>query len=261
MSSCRRAAYLNKWLERTWRRRHGSCGVAGNSPAAFAHHSAAPLASVIVMKTREDLVKTYDRLAPEFARQFCDELKYKQFDRDLLERFAREVPEDLPVCDIGCGPGHVAAYLHNLRLKKVIGIDLSPGMIDQARSRYAMIDFRVGDMLDLDMPADSIGGIVAFYAIIHLEHEMLSQAFSEMYRVLCSDGLVLLSFHRGQGCLHEDSVLGTSSSFDCTLFEPDEVQHALERVRFTVTTNTTRDPYDIEYPTKRVYVVSQKRAG
>jgi hypothetical protein len=32
-----------QWLERTWLRRHGSCGVAGNSPAA----SAAPLSHTV----------------------------------------------------------------------------------------------------------------------------------------------------------------------------------------------------------------------
>jgi SAM-dependent methyltransferase len=210
------------------------------------------------MKMRQNLIESYNILAPEFARQFCDELKAKQSDRNLLERFARETRGDLPVCDLGCGPGHVAAYLHGLGLKKVVGIDLSPGMIKEARRRYPKVEFRVGDMLDLDMPSDSLGGIVAFYAIIHLEREMLAQAFREMFRVLCSGGLVLLAFHRGQGFLHEDEILGTSFSFDCTLFEPDEVQLALEHAGFNVITNITREPYDIEYPTKRVYILSQK---
>lgn len=75
----------------------------------------------------------------------------------------------------------------------------------------------------------------------------------------CGPGHVA-AFHRGQGLLHEDNVLGTSSSFDCTLFEPDEVQIALERAGLRVMTNTTREPYDIEYPTRRVYILSQKPA-
>ena len=64
----------------------------------------------------DDLTKTirenYDRLAEEYTRHLFDELKNKPLDRELLDRFAREVAGRGDVCDLGCGPGHVARYLH-----------------------------------------------------------------------------------------------------------------------------------------------------
>ena len=61
-----------------------------------------------------DPVATYDLVAPRYAERFVGELDHKPFDRALLERFAarwRPVAADLPVCDLGCGPGHIGAYL------------------------------------------------------------------------------------------------------------------------------------------------------
>jgi SAM-dependent methyltransferase len=208
------------------------------------------------MKTTDEIIASYDTLASEYAVSFCDELEGKPFDRSLLQRFANTIPGD-PLCDLGCGPGHVAAYLGSVGVD-VIGVDLSPGMIAEAKRRYPSIDFQVGDMLDLKMGTGSLGGIVAFYSIIHLRREILQEAFREMHRVLRPGRFVLTSFHQGQGDLHEDEVLNMPVSFDCTLFEPNEVAHAMEEAGFYVAETTIRRPYEIEYPTQRVYILADK---
>lgn len=74
-----------------------------------------------------DLVGDYDRIADLYAVGSADDLSRVPFDQALLNRFAESVHG--PVCDLGCGPGYVAAYLR-LRGVQVFGIDLSPRMID-----------------------------------------------------------------------------------------------------------------------------------
>jgi hypothetical protein len=44
-----------------------------------------------------------------------------------------------------------------------------------------------------------------------------------------------------------------------TLFEPDEMRGAMEAAGLVVDAVTARDPYDFEYPTRRVYAVAMKR--
>jgi SAM-dependent methyltransferase len=207
------------------------------------------------MQSRNKIITIYDQLAPTYAERFCDELEGKPYDRNLLQRFVESVPAG-PVCDIGCGPGHVAAYLASLGAD-AMGIDLSPGMIAEAKSRYPSISFQVGDMLDLKMDAGFLSGIVAFYSIIHLNRDLLQTAFGEMNRVLRSGALLLVSFHEGRGELHEDKVLDTPVSFDCTLFEPGEVALAMEKTGFSIVETTVRRPYEIEYPTQRVYITAE----
>jgi SAM-dependent methyltransferase len=52
------------------------------------------------------------------------------------------------VLDIGSGTGHHVAKLSEEGVKNVIGMDISPAMIKEAKSKYPHLDFRVGDTLD-----------------------------------------------------------------------------------------------------------------
>jgi SAM-dependent methyltransferase len=207
------------------------------------------------MKSRDELIRKYDELAFDYGERFCRELDGKPFDRDLLKRFVQALPPG-PVCDLGCGPGHVAAHLASLGAD-AFGMDLSPRMVEEARRRYPSLRYEVGDMLDLRIPAGSLAGIVALYAIIHLRREQLADACRQMSRALRPGGLVLVSFHQGRGELHEDEVLGKPISFDCTLFEPMEVASALEGAGFAVVELSVRRNYEIEYPTRRVYILAE----
>jgi 2-polyprenyl-3-methyl-5-hydroxy-6-metoxy-1,4-benzoquinol methylase len=73
--------------------------------------------------TRNTLI-SYNRLADEYVRRIYGELEHKPLDRQLLDRFAVRVKGTGSVCDLGCGPGHVARYLHE-HGAHVYGIDLS----------------------------------------------------------------------------------------------------------------------------------------
>ena len=209
------------------------------------------------MQTKEQLTRGYDALAEVYAKEYCDELDRKPFDRERLEQFVRMVPSGLPICDLGCGPGHLAAHLKSLGVE-VIGVDLSPGMIAEAKRRYPEIEYRVGNMLELELPDDSLGAIAAFYSVIHIERDDLDRATAEMHRVIVPGGRALLAFHRGQGEFHEDEALGKPIPFDCTLFEPEEMASSMERAGFTIGDVTVREPYDFEFPTSRVYVLARK---
>jgi ubiquinone/menaquinone biosynthesis C-methylase UbiE len=121
----------------------------------------------------------------------------------LLIRLASAVKSKGQICDLGCGPGHIARFLHNAGAD-VFGLDLSPGMLEEARRLNPEIAFRQGNMLALEFPDNSLAGIVAFYAIVNLPRVGLPQAFREMARALMPGGLLLLSHHIGEETVHRD---------------------------------------------------------
>ena len=123
---------------------------------------------------REQYRQSYDAVAEEYPRRIFDELAHKPFDREQLDRFADAIGDGL-ACDLGCGPGQIARYLHD-RGVKVCGVDLSPEMIANARRLSPEIEFRQGDMLGLDATDEAYGGIAAFYSIIHVAREDLVRA-------------------------------------------------------------------------------------
>jgi SAM-dependent methyltransferase len=210
-----------------------------------------------------DPAATYDQVASAYADNFVHELDHKPFDRDLLNRFATTVrpttATNSPVCDLGCGPGHVAAFVADLGID-VIGIDLSAGMVAQARHRYPSLTFARGDMTSLDLADEALGGIVCFYALIHIPRVEVPRALREMFRVLAPGRPVLLAVHGGQGTLHADEMVGQPADLDVTLFSLPELRGLVEQSGLRVIEAHERAPYEAEHPTPRLYVWADRPA-
>ena len=153
--------------------------------------------------SRMNTQTSYDRVADEYVRHIFDELQHKPLDRQLLDRFAASVRDLGPVCDLGCGPGHIARYLQEQGVH-VCGIDLSAELVERAHRLTPDIEFRQGDMMALDVPDGTWARIAAFYSIIHIPRDDMVRALREMWRVLRPGGLLLLSFHIGDETNHLD---------------------------------------------------------
>jgi len=100
-----------------------------------------------VADSHEQTAASYDRVASIYAEQYRGELDHKPLDRALLTTLIELSGESGPMADIGCGPGHVARFLHD-HGAMTIGIDLSAGMVDAARATHPEVEFRQGNMLD-----------------------------------------------------------------------------------------------------------------
>jgi ubiquinone/menaquinone biosynthesis C-methylase UbiE len=200
----------------------------------------------------------YDAVAPEYAERFADELAHKPLDRELLSRFAAEVGGRGQIYDLGCGPGQTTAFLQACGVN-VRGLDLSAELVREARQRHAGIEFEQGDMLALPCADASLAGVVAFYAIVHLSPAGLKRALAEMYRVLQTEGRLLLAFHIGEGSKHVDEFLGHAVSMDFRFFNPQDVEGALIQAGFATVEVIEREPYpEVEYPSRRAYVFANK---
>jgi ubiquinone/menaquinone biosynthesis C-methylase UbiE len=203
--------------------------------------------------------KGYDCLADEYARRLFHELEQKPFDRELLNRFAAELNGRGKVCDMGCGPGHVARYLHD-RGTTIFGLDLSPGMLEQARQLSPAISFQEGNMLALNIADGTLAGITAFYAIVNIPKKLLSVVFREMERVLQPGGSLLLAFHIGDQATQEKELWGRPISMDFFLFPTLEIQRLLEEAGFAIVQVLERGPYgpEVEYQSRRAYIFARK---
>lgn len=160
---------------------------------------------------------SYDQVAADYAEKFKDEMDDKPFDRDCLDRLAREVGNLGPICDMGCGPGQIARYLHRQGVEAV-GVDLSPRMVAEAQRLNPEIPFHQGDMLSLSDADHSWGGIAAFYCIIHIPRNQVVDALRELKRVLKPGGVLLVTFHIGQEIKHLDEWWEKSVNLDFAFY-------------------------------------------
>ncbi|HVO43133.1 MAG TPA: class I SAM-dependent methyltransferase [Aggregatilineales bacterium] len=211
-----------------------------------------------MVQNTSDVRAGYDRVAGKYAEKIFDELKDKPLDRDLLNRFAEQVCGLGPACDMGCGPGQIARYLRD-RGVDTIGIDLSSGMVEVARRLNPDIEFRQGSMVALHMADSTLGGIAAFYSIIHIPREDVVNVLREFRRVLRPNGRLLLAFHIGQDVLRLDEWWGERVSIDFFYFTPDEMEGYLRAAGFEIDDVIQRKPYrDVEHQSRRAYIVAHK---
>jgi SAM-dependent methyltransferase len=184
----------------------------------------------------------------------------KPFDRDCLDRLAREVGNLGPICDLGCGPGQIARYLHRCGVA-TLGVDLSPQMVAEARRLNPDIPFHQGDMLSLPDPDESWGGIAVFYCIIHIPREKVVAALREMRRVLKPGGALLITFHIGNEVRHIEEWWEKRVNLDFAYYLPGELEAWLREAGFQLEETLVREPNpEVEVATRRAYVFA-KRVG
>jgi SAM-dependent methyltransferase len=201
----------------------------------------------------DELRASYDTVARTYEHRFLDELDAKPRDRELLAAFAASAVD--PVVEIGCGPGHIGAFVRQ-RGRRVVGLDLSPEMARLARGR--LDGALVADMRSLPIPDAALGGLVAFYSLIHVRRTELHIVLGEFARVLRPDGRVLYSAHEGAGEVELDEFIGQPVRVCATFFSLDELADAARAAGLEVALAERRASYAAESGTVRLYVEATK---
>lgn len=208
---------------------------------------------------RNALQRSYDLVADEYVTRIYGELSYKPLDRHLLDRLTTRAAALGAICDVGCGPGHIARYLRE-RGAAVMGVDLSSEMIARANTLNPEIPFMQGDMRTLPFEDNSLGGIASFYSLLHLPRDGVTRALSEFRRVLRPGGTLLVAFHIGDEIVHMQEWWGHAVDLDFVSFKTSEMTIYLHEAKLTLVESIEREPYPaVEHQSRRAYLFAEKR--
>jgi ubiquinone/menaquinone biosynthesis C-methylase UbiE len=183
----------------------------------------------------------YDAVAESYASLLPDASFEAPADLAMIEAFVKHLAEGPagPVVDAGCGTGRMTRLLASLGVA-ISGTDLSPGMIAVARRSSPELTFEVAELSALPYGDRRLGGVFAWYSIIHLPPGDLPRVFAEFYRVLAPGGYALLSFQVGEGHRHVTHAYGHDVSMEAHLFTPEIIAGHLVSAGFSVTADMTR---------------------
>jgi ubiquinone/menaquinone biosynthesis C-methylase UbiE len=139
-----------------------------------------------------DARKEFDHWSTRYDRTLLQRLFFKPSHRMLLETLTAQ---DRRILDIGCGTGQFAAQvLVRFPDAQVWGLDLSDGMLGQARDRCLAAGGRLhlvqGDSERLPFADDSFDVITCTHSFHHYPHQ--EQVVAEMHRVLRPGGRLLI---------------------------------------------------------------------
>lgn len=137
-----------------------------------------------------DLRETYDRIAGHFAAT-------REYPWPEVEAFVEDCPAGDLGLDLGCGNGRHAQLLA-ARVERVVGVDLSRGLLaeaaERARQREFEIDLLQSDAAALPLRAGSVDVGVYVATIHHLpDRERRVESLGELACALAPGGRALVS--------------------------------------------------------------------
>ena len=136
----------------------------------------------------------YDQIAAEYA------VRNAAMPHDLLDLGARFLALTGPharVLEVGCGSGRDMAWLEE-RGAVVTGIDLSSGMLAQARPRVAGALARM-DMRHLALASRCFAGAWCMASLLHVPKAEAPGVLREPPRVLLPGGVLAMGLQEGAG--------------------------------------------------------------
>ena len=112
-------------------------------------------------------------------------------------------PRNARILDAGCGPGRLDGFLHELG-HTVVGIDVDPGLIEAADQDHPGPTYVVGDLAEMDLPAQGIaanfdiivsaGNVVGFLAASTRE-----EVLRRIAKHLAPEGRAIIGYGAGRG--------------------------------------------------------------
>lgn len=205
-------------------------------------------------KTRQ----AYNLAAQRYHDLFHDEMNAKEYDRRLLDGFARSFTKDSLICDAGCGPsGHIGRYVFEKGLL-VVGVDIADRCVELARRHNPAMRFVLGDLADLGFAAGAFDGIIAYYSIIDTPKDRVRQLFREFQRILRPGGRLLVAVKAGTTEGYLTKLLEIETEIYFSFFTRKEIRRYYEEGGFAVDFLEQRNPYDFEIDAERIFAIGTK---
>jgi ubiquinone/menaquinone biosynthesis C-methylase UbiE len=179
--------------------------------------------------------EAYAARAAEYISLFGSIEAAAEQDREDVLAWARAV--NGRIIDLGCGPGQWTNYLHESGVD-IEGVDPVPEFIDEARQRHPGVDYRLGHADRLGVEDASLGGVLAWYSLIHTDPDQIGALLTEFARCIRPGGGLAIGFFEGAELAPFDHAVTTAYFWPVGL-----LSSRVERAGFVVADVRTRtDP-------------------
>lgn len=142
----------------------------------------------------DEVARAYGTRSAEYIGLFGSIEAAAEQDRSDVLAWAGGI--DGPILDLGCGPGQWTGFLaeHGLEVE---GVDPVPEFIATARERHPGLRFREGVAEELEVLPGSLGGVLAWFSLIHTDPRKLDGILGRIAGWLRPGGGLLVGFFEG----------------------------------------------------------------
>lgn len=146
------------------------------------------------MPTDVNTIKSYDEQAKKWASRIRsgENIAHAYLEKPAMYAKLPDLHGKSVLC-VGCGTGEECEHLKSLGADKVIGIDISSGLIEVAKQSYPALEFHVMDMEKIDFPAGSFDYIYCSLTMHYVSD--WRDTLTGINRVMKNDAICLFSTH------------------------------------------------------------------
>lgn len=140
-------------------------------------------------QNNQELGKNYDLWAKDYDRELEEKFGYLA-PVPAIELLVKYLPKSAKILDVGAGTGLVGQLLNQCGYNNIEGIDLSPGMLEEARRKnvyngvYQMV---LGETLEF--ATDSFDAIISVGTFTY--NHAPSKSFDELIRITKPGGYII----------------------------------------------------------------------
>lgn len=181
-------------------------------------------------------VRSYDANAREWIEKHSE----PRYWGEEMNAFAALLPQG-KVLEIGTGGGKDAKELL-AKGYEYVGVDVSAGLLKEARKNVPGATFLQQSVYDLDFPESSFDGFWACAVLLHIPKDRIDEALQNIRRVVRRGGIGFISLKRGKGeRIEKDEAHtgGTGPRF-FAYYSQAEFERILERNGFEVVNSAIR---------------------
>ncbi|MGY0065512.1 class I SAM-dependent methyltransferase [Streptomyces sp. QTS137] len=140
-------------------------------------------------KRRSPAAVVFDALGSDYERAFASSEAHRASLEWLLER----LPPAGRVLDVGSGTGRPTASTLAAAGHRVLGVDVSPVMVEIAARQVPDAEFRCGDIRELPIEEESFDAVCLYFALLQMSRAEQSDLLLRLPRLLRPGGLFALA--------------------------------------------------------------------
>ncbi len=174
-------------------------------------------------------ISSYDKSSVGFHSKISKLPNYNE----TYDELASRIPENGRVLDLACGPAQISKYLIGKKSLKIVGVDLSEGMLQIARREVPDGVFHKASIIDFHQ-AEKFDAVVVGFGLPYLDKDQVHECLRNCWRNLKTGGSIYLSFMNGSGSRLEKTSFGDENVFLIFYHEEEQIQKELEEIGFRI---------------------------
>ena len=136
----------------------------------------------------DSIAQSYDESAVLYAKTWTKPHDWLEQERIFLKKKFKDCSS---ILEVGCGPGHDSDFWNN-QGKDILGIDISPTMVDIAKANYPNVNFKVANLFDIEI-GRQFDVVWCSYSLLHIPIELFNKVLRKIHSLLNKNGFLFLT--------------------------------------------------------------------